>query len=63
MCVVMSKLCSVGFSVSKVWDKKKNKIKVVYAFPCQLIFFLPIQTSLPPISVKSSVNILISASD
>lgn len=45
------------------FETKKNKMKIVYAFPCQLIFFLPVQTSLPPISVKSSVNIFISASD
>lgn len=43
--------------------RQKNKIKIVYAFSCQLMFFLPIQTSLPPISVKSSVNIFVSASD
>lgn len=58
VCGNVQTLFSIGF-LSKVWDKKK--IKIVYAFPCQLIFFLPIQTSLPSISVKSSVNI--SASD
>lgn len=60
VCGNVQTLFSIGF-LSKVWDKKKKKI--VYAFPCQLIFFLPIQTSLPPISVKYSVNIFISAFD
>lgn len=61
VCGNVQTLFSVGF-LSKVL-RQKNKIKTVYAFPCQLISFLPIRTSLPPISVKCSINIFISASD